>query len=112
MLTDYVCIKNGTIILTDISLEVTLNKIYKKFEMEFKAKLEQKVEEFFNLNNWEYGQILKEADLIKKLAEIREIRNFEINFTTSDPDNSGAMVVTQYNEIIRPDDITINFIYE
>jgi len=63
------------------------------------------------LNNWDYGKTLRSIDLIKQLATIKEITTFTITFTTSDPVNSGETVATEFYEIVRPDDISIRFIY-
>lgn len=111
MITDYVCVKNGSVILTDVSIDLTLDKFYKKFEPEIKANVIQKVNSFFNLNNWEFGDILKESNLIKELSEIKEVNNIDINFITNDPENSGNIVTTNFYEIIRPDQINVDFIY-
>ena len=67
---------------------------------------------FFNLNNWDYGQILRSTDIIKALSTIPEPYRYEVNLTTSDPNNSGSQVTTKFYEIIRPDSIQIDFQYE
>jgi hypothetical protein len=46
------------------------------------------------------------------MSDITEIKNIELNFQTSDANNSGEVVSTKYYEIIRPAEITINFVYE
>ena len=65
-----------------------------------------------SLNNWDYGKTLKDIDLVKSLADINELTAVEINFTTVDPENSGATVTTKFYEIIRPKITTLNFIFE
>lgn len=111
MLTDFVCLKDGTIIVVDVLVEITLDKFYRKFEEEIKQKINNKLNSFFSLNNWEYGKTLKENDLIKQLVEIKEAQSFDITFITEDEDNSGNLVTARFNEIIRPEQINLNFIY-
>lgn len=112
MFTDYICIKDGNIISTDISVDVILNRLYRKFEDELRVKIQRRLDSFFALPNWEYKQSLKSNDLIKSLSDLKEIDTIEVTFTTNDPNNSGNIVVTKFNEIIRPDVVDIAFTYE
>lgn len=111
MITDLLCIKNGEIIEVDVSVEVTLSRINKKFEQEIKQNIQNKLDGFFSLYNWEFGQYLREADLIRSLSQIKEPQGYDIVFTTNDENNSGNLVVAKYFEIIRPSDISISFMY-
>lgn len=112
MLTDFVCIKDGVIVEVDISIDLVVDKFYKKFKDELQEKVSVRVNSFFNLNNWEYDEDLKAVDLITELGDIKELNSVEINYETNDPDNSGSIVVTKFYEIIRPNTITINFVFE
>jgi hypothetical protein len=112
MLTDFVCIRDGIIILTDVNIDVNVNRSQRRFEDEIRTRMVRRLSDFFNLNNWEYGQDLKDTDVIKVLADVREITNFEISFETDDPNNSGQTVTAKFNEIIRPDTISITFIFD
>ncbi len=91
-------------------MDVTLDKFYKKFEKELKTNLSRRIESFFSISNWEYNQILKDTDLIKEISDIKEIQNFQVTFITTDGE-SGTLVTPDYYEIIRPDTITISFVY-
>lgn len=110
MLTDYVCIKDGSVIEVDINLDVIMDKFYKKFEDEYRIKLTRKIESFFSLNNWNYGQSLKAVDLVKEVSDIKEIRSIDINFVTDT--DSGELITAKFYEIIRSSTIDINFVYE
>ena len=112
MITDHICIKDGEVILTDVNVEATLNKFYRKFELEIKQQISNEINAFFSLNNWEFDQDLKAADLSRQLSDIKEVTSFTINFTTADPDNSGETVTTKFYQIIRPETITIWLNYE
>lgn len=112
MITDFVCFRDGEVIDVDIVLDVTLERIYKKFEDEIRVKIQRRIDSFFSLNNWEFGEDLKESDLIKSLNDIKEINSLNATFSTLDPANGGDTVSTKFYEIIRPEDLTINFSYE
>lgn len=110
MITDYVCIKNGEIIEVDISIEAKISKTNRKFEQEIKSNIENRVNDFFSLSNWEYGKILREKDLIKILAQVKQVEGLEVFFTTNS--GSGDIVSPKFNEIIRPSLIEVSFMYE
>ncbi len=112
MITDYICIKDGTIIESDVSVEVILSRTNKKFEQEIKTNIENKINEFFLLENWEFGQDLREGDLIKNIYSTKYVKSFNIVFTTNEESNSGSVVHARFNEIIRPSSIEISFMYE
>jgi len=111
MLTDYICIRNGEIIETDVDIDVSIDRFYRKFEQEFRENITRKISAFFSLNNWQYGKTLKDTELVKSLSDIKEIQGVDVTFTTSDPENSGDVVTTEFYEIIRPDEINISFMY-
>lgn len=112
MLTDFICIKDGEIILADVVIDLTVDKFFRKFKEEIEIKVRRRVDEFFSLNNWDYDQDLKDTDIIKALYDIKEIRQIDISLITNDVDNSGSIVTTRYYEIIRPDSVTISFTFE
>ena len=115
MFTDYLCIKDGEIILVDIHIDLMLDKIHKKYEEAINRKIIELIDWFFILPNWEFGQPLKESDIIKTLAEVKEVKGFEINFITAKTASGGEIVgniMPAYNEIIRPDNVNINFVYK
>jgi len=112
MLTDFICIKDGVVILTAISIDVVLDKYYRTFEENIKAKILRNLTIFFNLNNWDYGQTLRTTDIVKALSSVQEPYRYEINLTTDDPNNSGSQVLANYYEIIRPLSTEILFQYE
>lgn len=113
--TDYLCIKDGIVTYVDISINAHLNKNVKRFENEIKNKITEKLAIYFDLTNWEFGHSLREKDIIKNLSSIKEVGQFDIEFTTSAgveySKQSENVVSTKYNEIIRPDNVIINFTY-
>ena len=112
MITDHICIKNGTIIRVDTQIDVIIDRLYRKFEEEIRVKIERRLADLFALTNWEYGQTLKESEIVKALSDLKEVKEYNINFVTDDEENGGITVTTKYYEIIRPDVTEINFVYE
>jgi len=112
MFTDYVCIKDGSVLEVDVIVEITMDKFFKKFQEEVQVRAETRLNAFFELSRWDYNDDLRDADIVKVLSDIQEIKRTDITFVTADPDNSGSLVTTQYYEIIRPDNTSISFSYE
>ena len=112
MLTDHVCIKDGVAISTDVTLDISVDKFFRKFKDEIENKITQRVNAFFALPNWDYGRSLRDLDILRVVADMREVKDISVTFTTVDPDNSGTMVVAKYYEIIRKDVLAINLVFE
>ncbi len=112
MITDAVCVKDGVVIPVDVTIDVIMDKFYRKFEDEYRERVNRRTLNFFNLNNWDYGKTLKTVDLIKDLSDIKEIKTVDLDFQTESADNSGEIVVAKFYEIVRPVSIEINFVYE
>jgi hypothetical protein len=111
MITDFVCVKDGVVIEADVAIEITLDKFYRKFQDQIKANINRLVNLFFDLNRWDYGDTLRNIDLIKELSSIKQIDTTTITFTTNDADNSGETVTSKFYEVIRPDTVTLAFVY-
>jgi hypothetical protein len=110
MITDHVCIRDGEVLEVDVSVEVKVSRINKKFEQEIRNNIERKMEEFFRLSDWEYGKPLKENDLVKRLSSIRQAESFDVVFTTNN--GSGDSVSPEFHQIIRPGGMEVFFMYE
>lgn len=111
MMTDYLCIRDGVVLLVDVALDITVDKFFRKFKEEIERKVNSRIDDFFALSNWEYGQSLRDTEILRAVADIREIIDVSVTFTTADPDNSGTIVTTQYYEIIRNDNVTTNLVF-
>jgi hypothetical protein len=104
MLTDEPVVVDGLIRTLDIILTVNLDQKYKKFESELRAKVRQKVLEFFDVDNSDFGEEFIPQDLIKYILDLSEIR-----FVTVD--NVENRVKIDFNEIIQLNNLTINTAY-
>ena len=112
MITDFICIRNGFIISVDINIDIVMDRLYRKFEEEFRVKIQRRLDQFFAISNWEFGEQLKEIDITKTLSDLKEITSIDVSFTTDNPNNSGNIVNSRFFEIIRPDVTTITFTFE
>jgi len=112
MFTDFICIRDGVVLEVDISIDVLLDKIFRKNKEEINTKILDRINQFFLLSKWDYDRNLKDTELIKELADVAELKTIEITFTTTDPENSGTLVTTDFFEIIRPDEVEISFVFE
>jgi hypothetical protein len=112
MVTDFICIRNGQVVLVDTTIDVMLNRIYRKFEDQIRGQIQNRINSFFNLSNWEYGETLLSSDLIQAFSDLKQVNSYDIHFTTNNPNNGGTRVVTNFYEIIRPDITNIIFTYE
>ena len=112
MITDFICIRNGSVVSVDITIDITMDRLYRKFEEEFRVKIQRRLDQFFAVANWEYWENLKDIDVTKVLSDLKEITNIDITFTTDNPNNGGNLVTTKFYEIIRPDVVTIGFTFE
>jgi len=112
MLSDFVCIKDGVVVVTDVVVDVITSKFFKKFQEEIETRIDRRIENFFNLDFWEYDINLRDGDIIKALSDINEIDRVEVTLVTADAENSGNIVTTRFFEIIRAGEVTVNFIFE
>ncbi len=116
MFTDHVCLRDGEIVATDVFIEIVIDRFQKQYESNIRERIERRIEEFFALANWEFGQVLKDSDIIKTLADVREVDQFEVTFTTVNSLESGKgstrIVEPKYYEIVRPDNIHVSFSYK
>jgi hypothetical protein len=111
MLTDYICIRDGSITYVTISVDVFIDRFYRKFEDELREKIIRRLSDLFLLANWDYGKIMRDVDIVKKLSDIKEPDHYEVSFTT-DTTESTNIIAPKFNEIVRPENIIINFQYE
>jgi hypothetical protein len=111
MLTDFVCIKDGVILSVDTLIDVTVSKFFRKFQDQILSEINQVINNFYALPNWNYGESLQNTDIITALASIQQITSSTVSFTTNDPNRFGDLITTQYFEIIRPDTTTITINY-
>ena len=113
MMTDSITVQNGTIVLVSLNIDVFLTPQFIPFEEEIGASIYRDLAIFFNLQNWEYGQALRNIDVLKALSAIPQPYRYDIQFTIdNDTNRNPNEVIVNFYEIIRPDQITLRFHYE
>jgi hypothetical protein len=113
MMTDSITVQNGTIVLVSLNIDVFLTPQFIPFEEEIGASIYRDLAIFFNLQNWEYGQALRNIDILKALSAIPQPYRYDIQFTIdNDTNRNPNEVIVNFYEIIRPDQITLRFHYE
>jgi hypothetical protein len=113
MMTDYLSIQDGTIVYVSINLDVFVSVQNEPFEEDIRAAIDRNLLIFFNLQNWEYGKPLRALDVLKALSNIQQPYKYDIRFVVDQTVQSSATeVLVNFNEIIRQDIISVNFIYE
>lgn len=110
MMNTYVVIKDGEVIPVEVVVSVVLQRHYQKFQEEIKNLISSKLTIFFNLANWDYGQPLKEVDILKALSDVSQPSSYDITFNTSS--TTGKEVLVKFYQIIRPLNYSITFQYQ
>lgn len=101
MATDDVVIVDGLIRTLDLIMTIRIDRELVEFEEDIKSKVRNKILEYFNVDNREFGDNLVISELNRKVFEIDEVR-----FCTVD--NLDQDVPIDFNEIIQLNNITIN----
>lgn len=116
MFTDHICIKDGEIVWVDIMIDVIIDGSERRNEESIREKINRRLAILFQLQNWRYGQTLRESQVVKALADIREIHHMDVSFMTVSGIESGKtttnLVVPKFNEIICPDNLAVNVNYK
>lgn len=105
MLTDEVIVVDGLIRTIDPIMTIRCDKKYKQREAEIKLKVRDKVLQFFNVDNSEFGETFTSQELNTKIFEVPEVRYSTL-------DNLPQTIQTQFNEIIQLNNLTIIMVFE
>jgi hypothetical protein len=104
MLTDEPVIVDGLIRTLDVFITATVDSKFKKFENEIRGKIRNRILNYFNVDNTDFGESFIPQDLIKSIIEIEEVRYATI-------DNVEGVIKIDFNEIIQLNNLTIKFNY-
>ncbi len=105
MLTDEIVVVDGLIRTIDPIIKVRCEKKYQVREAEIKLRIRDKVIEFFNVDNAEFGKPFTEVELNTKIFEIPEVRYSTL-------ENLPSTIHTQFNEVIQLNNLTILMVFE
>lgn len=114
MFTDHICIKDGDVVYVDIHVDLILDRFYQRVEKDLREKVNRRIENFFLVAGWDYGQSLFESDVIKLISDLPEISSVRVNFTSPNVIEEGnhSIIEAKYHEVIRPDNIFVSFNYK
>ena len=116
MFTDYLCMKDGEILWVDIMLDVIVDNSQRRNEEMVREKINRRLGLFFHVNNWQFGQSLRDGQIIKVLADIKEIFHMDVSFVTAKDIEAGrqttGVVTPKFNEVICPDNLIVSVNYK
>lgn len=101
MLTDEPVVVDGLIRTLDVFVTINIEKKFKNFQSDIKNKVTNKIIEYFNTDNAEFGEPFIPQDLVTFILEIPEVR-----FATVD--NIDSTIRIDFNEIVQLNNFTIN----
>lgn len=104
MLTDEPVVVDGLIRTIDVFITATLDKKYKNFEAELTGRIRERILDYFNVDNNDFGRVFVPQDLIRHILEIEEVRFAVL-------DNIKDIIPVAFNEIIQLNNFTIKITY-
>ena len=104
MLTDEVVIVDGLIRTLDIIITLRVDDKYQTIENSIKSKVSQKIQEYFNVDNNDFGREFNPQELLYKIFEVEEVRYATV-------DNVKDAIKLNFNEIAQLNNYTINISY-
>ena len=104
MLTDEVTIVDGLVRTVDLVLTVSLRREVERFEEEVKRKVADRVTEYFNVDNREFGERLDVSELNRVIFTLDEVQFSKL-------DNIDENIKLNFNEILQLNNIEINVDY-
>lgn len=104
MLTDEIIIVDGLIRTLDLDITLRIDKKYRSVESLVKSKASNKVLEYFNVDNNDFGKEFNPQELLYKLFEVTEVRFATIN-------NVPNTIKVGFNEIVQLNNFVLNINY-
>ena len=104
MMTDEVIVVDGLIRTLDLVITARLDRKYKTLEDTIRVKISNKILEYFNVDNNDFGKEFDPQDLMNYIFEVPEVRYATV-------DNITDVVKFNFNEISQLNNFTINMVY-
>jgi len=101
MLTDEIILVDGLVRTLDLVVSIRIDKKLLPKEEEIKGKVRQKLQDYFHVDNMDFGKTLVLADLNREIFSVPEVRFSTVDNLTDD-------VQVDFNEIIQLNNFTIN----
>ena len=103
MLTDEVVVVDGVIRTIDLVTTLRIDKYLLQNEEYIKAKVRDQLLAYFNVNNFDFGQPLILAELVRAILNVQEVRYATV-------DNFDKDIFVDFNEIIQLNNFIINVV--
>ena len=104
MLTDEPVVVDGLIRTLDVVTTLTLDKKYKNNEAQIVAKARDRILDYFNVDNKDFGEQFIPQDLVKYILFLTQIRYAVV-------DNIENSIKIAFNEVVQLNNLTINTAY-
>lgn len=104
MLTTEVVAVDGLIRTMDLAVTITMDKRFKFDEARLLSKAKERVLDYFNIDNTDFGEQFIPQDLIKHILEEQQIRYATV-------DNVDDTITVGFNEVIQLNNLTISAEY-
>ena len=101
MATDDIVIVDGLIRTLDLVITIRIDREEEQNQDQIKARVRDKILTFMNIDNREFGEAFRVAELNRKIIDVDEVRYSTI-------DNVGQDISIDFNEIIQLNNLTIN----
>lgn len=101
MLTDEVILVDGLIRTLDLVVTVTIDKKFEGIEGTVTSRVANRIQQYFLVDNWDFGDSLVLADLNRHIFETEDVRFSSI-------DNMSSNVHVEFNEIIQLNNVSVN----
>lgn len=106
MLTDEIVVVDGLVRTIDPVITVRCDLIHKQKEADIKLRARLSIEDFFNIDNMDFGKPFSAQELNRKLFEdVSEIRYSTL-------DNLPTIIKLQFNEILQLNNLSIIMVFE
>lgn len=113
MLNCHICIKDGVSIRQDIEVELIVDPVHRRNQSTIEEESRDRVTRFMRITDWDFGQPLRRADVIRALAGIEGVVSTDVSFGRNSMDSNpdGNIIKPAFNQIVRPGKITIHVEY-
>ena len=101
MLTDEVILVDGLIRTLDLVITITLDKKFEGVEGTVTSRVAGRIQQYFLVDNWDFGDSLILADLNRYIFETEDVRFSSI-------DNIHSNIHVEFNEIIQLNNVSVN----
>jgi len=101
MITDEVVLVDGLIRTLDLVVTINIDKKFEGVEGTVTSKVANRIQNYFLVDNWDFGDPLILSDLNRYIFETEDVRFSSI-------DNISSNIIVEFNEIIQLNNVSVN----